>query len=691
MKFAAPFWLFGVTIALAVAVLLVLGGFLLLRAVRRFGDEELVTGLLTGRPGGRRALKGGLLVVAVALAFVALAKPQYGRGTRIIPATNLDVVVVLDYSKSMYARDITPSRTLRAKSEVTQLIADLPSARFGAVAFAGQPIAFPLTSDGAAIAQFFRQLAPNDMPEGGTAIGRALEAARELFARDPLAGKHKKVCLLVTDGEDLEGDPVAAAESLAKDGISVHVVQVGGRTPEPIPDVNDVGQVTGWRRDSAGQPLTTELSAEGEAQLAKIAEVGGGNIVRSGDGKTGIDVIASKLRQLMTEELSERVETVYADVYFYPLALALLLVVIETFVSETRPRAKPAVLPPPAGRRRKRRGKNAAAVAAGTLIALLFCVGCAKDRRDLFTRNAPAVDEAISALDAGDASAAIDLLTGYLSTGKCENGAIGTPARVQDLPNASFDLGLALFKLGERYGQRFGEEPLGPDAGSPEAAEQGAKRDSEVDCALRVVRAVAGQAALAPDLRARAWYLAGNLEFLRSDYKSAVDNYDSALRIVPGAPVDASDTIGRDAAHNRAIALRRIEEQDRQRDAGNDSGPPDGSPDSGDNDGGPPDSGKPDGGNDDAGQPDQQPDGGDAGAQDRDKDAGPQDAPDAGDDGGAPQPKQDEPQQQPEPPREQKAQKNERLLDELEQAPTFQEHDAKNRALMHRRLRMEDK
>ena len=96
-------------------------------------------------------------MLAVAIGFVALAQPQYGRGTRIVPATNLDVVIVLDYSKSMYAKDVSPSRTERAKSEVSRLIGDLPGARFGAVAFAGEPISFPLTSDGAAIAQMKKE------------------------------------------------------------------------------------------------------------------------------------------------------------------------------------------------------------------------------------------------------------------------------------------------------------------------------------------------------------------------------------------------------------------------------------------------------------------------------------------------------------------------------------------------------
>src|SRR6185503_4933707 len=115
----------------------------------------------------------------------ALARPQFGRGQKLVPATNLDVVIVLDYSKSMYARDIAPSRIARAKAEISRLVRELPGARFGAVAFAGDPMSFPMTSDSAAIAQFFRQLEPNDMPVGGTAIAKALERARELMARDP--------------------------------------------------------------------------------------------------------------------------------------------------------------------------------------------------------------------------------------------------------------------------------------------------------------------------------------------------------------------------------------------------------------------------------------------------------------------------------------------------------------------------
>jgi Ca-activated chloride channel family protein len=313
------------------------------RARRTFGDPAVVAPLVTYDATARRAVKAVLLVVAMLLAFVALARPQFGSGTRLIPATNLDVVVVLDYSKSMYARDITPSRIARAKAEVARLIQDLPGARFGAVAFAGEPMSFPLTSDGAAIAQFFRQLEPNDMPVGGTATARALEAGREVFARDPKSKDHVRVMVLVTDGEDLEGDPVAVAQTCAQEGTRIDVVQIGGRAPEVIPEVGADGKANGVRRDDEGKPLTTSLSTEGEAQLARVAQATEGTIVRAEHGATGIDQIAKALQRMMREELSEKVETVYAEEYAWPLGIAVVLLLIDALLGEAPRRRAAAV------------------------------------------------------------------------------------------------------------------------------------------------------------------------------------------------------------------------------------------------------------------------------------------------------------------------------------------------------------
>lgn len=548
MRFAEPIWLFGTILAVVVAGLFIWGGIHLLGDVKRFGLPSAVEKLITSKTGGRRAFKASLTVLSVALAFVALAGPQYGRGTRLIPATNLDCVIVLDYSKSMYARDVAPSRSERAKAEVARLIQQLPGTRFGAVAFAGEPLSFPLTSDGGAIAQFFRQLTPNDMPVGGTAIARALESARELLDRDPLANKHQKVIILVTDGEDLEGDPVEVAKAAHKDGILVHVVQIGGRAPEPIPEVNEAGQVVGLRKDRTGKPITTALSAQGEAQLTQVAQSGGGNVVRAESGQTGLDEIAQSLKRFMTEELSERVETVYADVFHYPLILALLLLLVETFV-------------PLAPRGLK----------WGALLVAFFSLGCERVESALFTRYSPDVDEALAHLEARDAGDAHTLLSQYLSTGKCRAGEIGTPESLRERPHAAYDLGLALFELGERYGGKLGEPP---PTGDPNAAATLAKRSQEVDCALRITRLVAFSEANSLELRAKAFFLSGNLEFLRHDYENAVTSYDDALRLIPGGLVEQRFEFAADAAFNRALALRLEEEEERNKPKPPDAGAP---------------------------------------------------------------------------------------------------------------------
>jgi hypothetical protein len=137
--------------------------------------------------------------------------------------------------------------------------------------------------------------------------------------------------------------PMAAEEKTRID-----VVQIGGRAPEPIPDVNAEGRVSGLRRDEDGKPITTELSADGEAQLAEIAKVTGGAIVRAERGETGIDEIARGLKRMMREELAERVETAFDEEYMWPLGVAVLLLVIEGLVPEAPlPRLPSGVLAMP--------------------------------------------------------------------------------------------------------------------------------------------------------------------------------------------------------------------------------------------------------------------------------------------------------------------------------------------------------
>lgn len=565
MRFAAEIWLWGLLFSLLIGLLFVLAGLRWRSAQRQFGHEQQVLNLLTGRSALRRTVGAALVSLASACAFLAAAQPQYGQGTRILPATNLDVVLVLDYSKSMYARDVSPSRIERAKIEVSRLVQKLAGARLGAVAFAGESIAFPLTSDGAAIAQFFRGLHPNDMPVGGTAIASALHTGRELFQRDPLSAQHEKVLLLVTDGEDLEGDPIGAARQAAEAGIRVEVVQIGGRSPEPIPEVDENGLVVGLRKDRSGQVLMTSLSPEGERQLAEVAQVGGGTYHAAERGEVGIDAIAQSLRTLMTEQLSERVETVYADIYHYPLLAAIFLLLLETFLGSA---ARRSWTPEPPRQRRARRTPSRLRSAA---VLLALCgLGC-EPFDALFERESPTVREAIQALEKNETDAAIQLLTDYLETGACEEGVIGAGERARSFGDAAFDLALA-FAQAQDAQAKSAQPGLGLDPSGAGAAEH-----SAIECALRLLGPLAENEGTPVELRARAHYLMGNLEMRREQFRAAVTAYERGLQFTPAETQDEEgDPLGRDLAFNRALALRRAlekEEEEKQNQSNTDDSP----------------------------------------------------------------------------------------------------------------------
>ena len=228
------------------------------------------------------------------------------------------------------------------------------------------------------------------------------------------------------------------------------------------------------------------------------------------------------------------------------------------------------------------------------------------------------------------------------------------PDKVRQRPFASLDLGLALFHVGERFGRRFGEEERHAEGGPSPIDEQLAElRNAEVECALRAVLAIATEPDVPLELRARAQYLAGNLEFLRHGYAEAVRHYDEALKLIPGL-VDGSDTNGQDAAWNRAIALERIEEEKKK-----DAGHPDGN---GPRDASQEGQSSPDGGShgDDGGNQNDKSDSGQGPETNRPK----------------PDPKEAGPTPEQPPP---SVNQDERMLDMLESAPTFQQQDAKNR------------
>lgn len=343
MRFAEPGMLLFLALPLFAIVALGVGVWLRRRAVKRLGQRETVEAQLARPSPYLRAAKGIALVLGMIALVLATARPQYGGRIQMLKKRGIDVVVVLDFSKSMLAQDIRPSRLDRAKLELTEFIKQLTGDRIGLVAFAGDTIRFPLTSDYAAATAFWRDLGPYDMPVGGTAIGKAITAAvRMLRPEDspaeeqPNLAQRSKVIVLLTDGEDHVGDPVAAAREAAEKGIAVYVLGIGSDSPELIPRYLDDGTAMGYQKTSEGEYVTTALTAGNEDQLREIASVTSGRYFRAGSDLSGMTAVVQEIRNMKQTEIQARQITVYEEVFQWFLAPAAFLLAVAFAIPERR-------------------------------------------------------------------------------------------------------------------------------------------------------------------------------------------------------------------------------------------------------------------------------------------------------------------------------------------------------------------
>jgi Ca-activated chloride channel family protein len=406
VTFRLPWVLWFLVAVPMLSALLVYGYRARKRSLTTFGLESTLGPLLIGKTPRVRAVRGVLAVLGVTFAVLAWAGPQYGSHTRVMKKRGIDVVLALDFSKSMLARDVRPSRIERAKAELTRFLGDLTGDRVGVVAFAGDTMEFPMTTDYAAVELFLRDLGPYDMPVGGTAIGRALTASARLLERasrpkdeneaEGAEPERSRVVILLTDGEDHEGEPVEAAKQLAATGARVFVVGIGSATGEPIPTFAPDGTWTGYLRDEKGSPVLSALTAANEKQLAEIASVGNGTYFRAKQGAVGVDEIRKLMKGMKQAESKARRVSIAEDRYLLALLPAFLLLLIE------------GVLPDGLTRKRKRKGRAAAALAA----MLPFLALCTSSNRALawepFRSKSSDVERGNELLQKGDADAALE-------------------------------------------------------------------------------------------------------------------------------------------------------------------------------------------------------------------------------------------------------------------------------------------
>ena len=299
------------------------------RRIARLGDPVLVGALMPDASTGRGWLKISLLAIAWFFFVLGLARPQLGARLKEHESQGVEVVIALDVSNSMLAEDYSPNRLERAKLAISRLVDRLQGDRIGLVVFAGEAfVQLPITADYVSAKVFLKTIDTESVPIQGTALAEALMASARSFSTQ---SERSRAIILISDGEDHEGEAVEAARTIAESGIRIYCIGVGSPQGKPIP------QKGGLLKDSNGEIVVTRLDEE---ILQQIAGEGGGKYVRAGNAEFGLNPIIDDLRTLDKEQFNSVVFEDFDEQYMYFFGIALFFFILEMLVPGRRARRK---------------------------------------------------------------------------------------------------------------------------------------------------------------------------------------------------------------------------------------------------------------------------------------------------------------------------------------------------------------
>ncbi|MCH7963020.1 MAG: VWA domain-containing protein [Bacteroidetes bacterium] len=300
------------------------------RLLEKFADKELHSVIVSSYSNVKNYVKFGIVLLAFACLIIAAANPQVGTKLQEVKQTGIDVFILLDVSRSMSAEDIKPNRLEKAKYQILNLIQKLHGDRIGLIIFAGKAyIQFPLTTDYSAAGLFLSAVDVNSVPQQGTSIRSAINLAVESFD----SSSTEKVIITITDGEDHEGDVMDAVDKAVSNGIKIYTIGLGSTGGVPIPVYNSRGDMIGFKKDNEGNSVLTKLDEE---SLKQIASAGNGEYFRGNNFEDYLDKIYNDLSELKKSEFGVKKVTGYEDRFYYFLIPAILLLLIELFISEKK-------------------------------------------------------------------------------------------------------------------------------------------------------------------------------------------------------------------------------------------------------------------------------------------------------------------------------------------------------------------
>lgn len=295
------------------------------KKLRAIGDEALVSQLMPSWSGGKEWLKIVLFSLSMLFFLIGLARPQIGAKIENRRTKGAEVMIALDVSNSMLARDYSPDRLSRAKLAISRLSDKLGNDRLGLVLFAGKSfVQLPITTDYVSAKMFLNNISTESVPVQGTAIGDAINTCIRSFS---VQSEKSRAIIVITDGENHEDDPVAAARDAASMGIKVYTIGVGSTGGEPIPMDGDL------LKDKDGNIVVTKLD---EDTLREIAAAGNGAYVHAGNDEFGLNPIIDEIRKLEEEEFMSQVFEEYDEQFMYFFGIALALLVAELLVGSRK-------------------------------------------------------------------------------------------------------------------------------------------------------------------------------------------------------------------------------------------------------------------------------------------------------------------------------------------------------------------
>jgi len=297
-------------------------------ALRKFGDWNVIIGLMPNLSKNRPIFKFAFIMLALFFLILALSQPQFGSKLREVKKQGVEIMIALDVSNSMLSEDISPNRLSASKRAISKLVDKLRNDKIGLIVFAGDAyVQVPITTDYRATKMFLKTINTNIVPKQGTNIASAIELAAKSFTAEE--GKTRAI-IIITDGEDHEQKAIEAAQIAKEQDIRVYTIGMGGTKPVPIPLEEGSNE---FKKDANGSIVMSKIN---EQILKQIALESDGVYVRANNSNSGLDLVFDEINALDKMELESNIFDDYEDRFQYLLAIVLFILVFDFFILERK-------------------------------------------------------------------------------------------------------------------------------------------------------------------------------------------------------------------------------------------------------------------------------------------------------------------------------------------------------------------